>query len=470
MKKLAAAVLALFFLAGYAQASTDSALKQYWTDMGGAINITPAGKGQTAGYYSGGGAFLRTPVRNSQLASITLPSLRAGCGGIDAFAGAFSHINAGEFVAMLKGIANNASGFAFQIGLEVLCPVCKQVMSELQSIADQVNQMNINSCQAAQGLVGGLWPASDTADKAICDAIGNSQGFFSDMAASRHGCGDQGLRASTEAAAKGTPLYDQIPQNINLTWKALTQNSWINGDTDMMQFMQTVIGTIVVTKAQDDNTPGGYNYVPARAIDSDTLTALMQGGNVTIYTCAADATGDTTTNCLNVQQNNTSTITISAAAGFNARVTTSLDNLINDIVNRTALSAADNAFLNLTSIPIHKILMVETAYNPAVAQADVDNFSQLIAIDVLYTFLETEIRSVLSSASKTKVADKQLVQNWNDNVYRTLAEVSKKRVETEQRAQQVINLVERSQFIEKQLMSRLGNGLAQNVSFGRTHR
>ena len=54
-----------------------------------------------------------------------------------------------------------------------------------------MNNLSINSCEMAQGLVGGVWPKGDLADKAICEAIGNSEGIFTDYAAAKHGCGTQ---------------------------------------------------------------------------------------------------------------------------------------------------------------------------------------------------------------------------------------------------------------------------------------
>ena len=43
--------------------------------------------------YTGGSLMMRAPGRNYPLATVQLPSLRAGCGGIDIYGGAFSFIN-----------------------------------------------------------------------------------------------------------------------------------------------------------------------------------------------------------------------------------------------------------------------------------------------------------------------------------------------------------------------------------------
>ena len=50
------------------------------------------------------------PVQSERIATVSLPSFRAGCGGIDAFAGAFSFIDSDQLVAFARGIAQNARG------------------------------------------------------------------------------------------------------------------------------------------------------------------------------------------------------------------------------------------------------------------------------------------------------------------------------------------------------------------------
>ena len=73
--------------------------------MGAAANVTgpSAFEGQSAGYYSLGNVWTRFPQKTTNIANLQLPRARAGCGGIDIFAGSFSFINASEMVALLPG-------------------------------------------------------------------------------------------------------------------------------------------------------------------------------------------------------------------------------------------------------------------------------------------------------------------------------------------------------------------------------
>ena len=153
-----------------ALAGVEGEMQSFMSDMGVQGNVTgpSAYQGQSAGYYSGGAVWSRFPQKNIQPFNIQLPHARAGCGGIDLFAGSFSFINTAELVAMLKATANNALGFAFKLAIDTISPEIGKVMDELAQKVQQMNQMNISSCETAQALVGGLWPTSDTASSVIC--------------------------------------------------------------------------------------------------------------------------------------------------------------------------------------------------------------------------------------------------------------------------------------------------------------
>ena len=120
---LSAWTVALVLLApGAAFSQVGSDLADFWARSSGGVNVTrpSAYDGQRAGYISLGSLYVRTQPRNSQIASIQLPSVRAGCGGIDVFAGAFSFLSADELIAMMEAIMANAAGFAFELALESL--------------------------------------------------------------------------------------------------------------------------------------------------------------------------------------------------------------------------------------------------------------------------------------------------------------------------------------------------------------
>src|SRR5712671_5322612 len=78
--------------------------------LGSLGNVTSPGafRGQAMNLYTGGSLFMREPSKNYSLTRAQLPSLKAGCGGIDLFGGSFSFINKAQFVALLQNIGANA--------------------------------------------------------------------------------------------------------------------------------------------------------------------------------------------------------------------------------------------------------------------------------------------------------------------------------------------------------------------------
>ena len=257
-KRHAIAALASAALLAPSPAPADvlSEMNRFW--QGAAVNTTgpTAFQGQASGHWTLGNLYLRSPVRSEQIATVSLPSFRAGCGGIDAFAGAFSFIDSDQLIAFGRAVAQNAAGFAFELALETISPVIAETMAKLRALAQWVNSQNLNSCETAQALVGALWSKNDRASAAICAAVGTGQGIFSDYAAAKHGCGADGQRNSTLASASG-PLADQVPVNVNYAWKAIRASSFLSGDTQLAEFAMAVTGTLIVTAPTSDGDNSG---------------------------------------------------------------------------------------------------------------------------------------------------------------------------------------------------------------------
>ena len=118
--KLAISFILLFILnINNIFAGVGGEMKRLFKSFGADVNVNKGGayKLQSGGYYTGGSIYTRFPSRNYQLASMQPPSINAGCGGIDIFAGSFSHINADQLVGAMRTAMSNAKGYAFNLSL-----------------------------------------------------------------------------------------------------------------------------------------------------------------------------------------------------------------------------------------------------------------------------------------------------------------------------------------------------------------
>ena len=364
------ALAAACMVATPVSAQVGSELNDFFNDMGASANATgpTAYQGQSAGYYSGGNIWTRFPQKSVNPVNLQLPSIKAGCGGIDVFSGSFSFVNSDEIIAMLKATANNALGFAFQLAIKSISPQIASTIEEISQKAQQMNQFNMNSCETAQNLVSGLWGKSDRMSSEICKSIGNSQGLFSDWAKGRHECGTGGQREST-IAANSDPA---IPaESYNFTWDMLKQ-SYPSFSTEFREYLMTFVGTVIFYQDGDASGKRGFQFVGQG--DRALLTALLDGtSSVTMLKC------DTSEKCLNPT---TQTMSISSAQALKPRVRAMIESMNGKVRTNAALSTDEIGLLGATTIPLYKIISVNAAATlGGMTSNDMNDLAEVVAMD-----------------------------------------------------------------------------------------
>ncbi len=244
--------IAVLFVAILLPAEAFADLQQEMDAMFGTMtNVTAptAHLGQRRGVITGGSMVARNRVMSANMVSFVPPSFSAGCGGIDLFSGSFSFINMNQFVDLMRAVAANAAGYAFQLAINAMCPDCGNIMSDLQKKVQQLNQLFSNSCQMAQGLVNdaaSLLPGKVQNDMKM-STISFSKGV-TDV-----------FGALTNSSSQGDPVQ-QVTNNAatdmekviqgNLVWRALNQNSagsWFKfGGNEFLQAAMSVTGSVIV--------------------------------------------------------------------------------------------------------------------------------------------------------------------------------------------------------------------------------
>ena len=272
-------------------------LQQEMDGMFGTMtNVTTptAHLGQRRGVITGGSLVARNGITNTNLISFVPPSFSAGCGGIDLFGGSFSFINFNQFVQLLRNVASNAAGYAFQLAIGAMCPWCASVMTDMQKKIQEMNQMFSNSCRLSQGLVNDTVKAFDLQSKANLSNASFTQGI-SDV-----------FSSWTNTSTLGDPMQ-QIKQNSpndltqkiqgNLVWRALVnQNAgaWFRfGGNSLLEGVMSISGTIIVDAPQAAPDGKGENNAISSPPPILSIKDLMYGndaGNsyqtVNMYTCS----------------------------------------------------------------------------------------------------------------------------------------------------------------------------------------
>lgn len=397
-------LLLTFFTTAHASISAD--LTNFFNGMGFSTNSTApsAYQGQAAGYYNGGSIFARDSVRETQIASIDLPSFKSGCGGIDLFTGGFSFVNSQQLVSAMENILNNAVGYAFNLALESATPEIANVMKYINNIANEINRANINSCETAAGLVGSVWPKTHVAQQQVCQDIGASNGLFTDWAAARQGCGTGGDMTSTLDRAQHNPQYQgMLLNNGNIAWKAIQQNHFLSSDSELAELFLSLSGTIIVEGGHQDEAGRQFKVLSSLATDDQLLNTLLHGGSTKVYACdTLDADG-----CLNPS---IQSVHVAQSSGLQTQVKHLLDDMTNKIVNDTALTPEEMGLLQATRLPIYKMLNVQSAFAGDKGILDLTSYADVIAADILFQYLDENLALVRTSASSLQYPDDIMAQ------------------------------------------------------------
>ena len=418
----------------------------------GAVANTTAGSAyqdQTAGHYTGGSLYARNTVHNTQLATIQVPGYRAGCGGIDMHFGALSYISSEQLVKVMRSIGSSMASYGLMLAIETMSPQVKNIITELNDLAQKVNMANINSCKVAATALGAMLPQSDAANHHLCTMIGSDKeyGGFSDYAAANQGCGAEGKRQSTLDKGRGLPQFAKmLGTEFNLAWKAIQENEFLRQDQHLAEFFMSLSGTIL-SLAKDD----GYQIIskPSLVNRNSLLTTLLHGGTTTLYRCTDQD------KCLKLEEK---PFTIAPGDALITLVGHVLTTIQSKVYNDEALTTQEIAFLNSTKLPFYKIINVATAYRRDKSPIAVKDYADIAAADILFYYLEEIITVIEESMAHIRSAqvDETQIKRFSEGLRQARKQVQQNRMVGMKQMEQVLSLIRKTELLEKTISAGLG--------------
>jgi len=421
-KRLIAAAIAVTFSAS-ASASIQSEMQSWFNEMGAYGNVTGAQmvQGQTSTVYTGGSMYMRTPIRNYQLASIAPPSIRAGCGGIDLFAGSFSFINSEQLTALLRNVANNAVGYAFMMAVKSISPEVADLMQYLQDQASKINGMNLNSCQLAEGITTAtLGPMlSDKKEQANAQGTGSvlsnlwpdSFQSFDEWRKDKNA-----KKQARQQAARADTNLKKILQPGNVVWKALQKTS---APDELKELMMSMVGTIIIVPPGDPGNENGttplWRYVGPTGVKFSDFVGNPESStksDVTLLKC-------NDYDCMNP-----AAVPNQSVASLSWHVRKTMENATNKIVSRQkqSFSGIDYAVYMNSSIPVWRLANVAAMSRSGPALLT-DNYAQVVAVELAYNWFNEMANTLQKALSNNMAAQAQDVVQASSSLNQRIADV-----------------------------------------------
>jgi conjugative transfer pilus assembly protein TraH len=453
LKGKALLICGLMFNMSYGSDISNS-LTSFFNKMGVASNITPPAlfKDQAAGYATGGGMSFSGNVMDTKLGHVEMPSIRYGnCGDIDIYAGGFSFISGEKIVQTLKSVATSSAGYAFMLALETVSPQFANNVKQLQSWANTINGIGINSCETAAGLVSAVWPRSQMASQAICRSQAAGSGIMSDYISSRHGCAEASSYSSTMNRAE-IENPNILKDEFNIAWKVIHDDPFFaagSGGSALKQVFMSITGTVVAKKQAGGKLK--VDAFPSKVFDEQFMQKLMDGGSAPIYSCRDSGS---TTKCLEVTE---STVAIGSDLAIKSKVETLLGWMQRKVTTDEPFTDEEIALLNKTRLPLLRILNVMSAYRQGAAPISLAEYADAVAIDIVCQYIRNVLDVIrLNISRKMQIQfDVTVLERYEESLNRVEARVREYEHKTQRRMDQLLAIERKLNLLEKDIFSRM---------------
>ncbi len=453
------AVAVLVILSLHAlQAASAADLSQQMASMfgnGALANVTGPGayRAQTQNIYTGGEMQLRFPARTYQLYSFQLPHITAGCGGVDLFMGSFSHISSDKFKEMLEAVAQSFSGLLFKAALKSINPLIESVIGDLQKTLESVSQYSNNACAMAEALMEQTSAATGMTAQNSC--VRSAMAVFGDdLPKAQARCKVPGGAEATNAAAKASNdpnVAAMADRDINLIWQALSGSTLNRQEKEV--FMN-IAGTVLIYKPANNGekpkTPQPYE--PA----VDSLATMLHG-----HQAGANASQVVVKNWISCPDADCMAPQLidKTITPFPVLARQMLESIRDRLINRQALAANEIQFVNMTRVPVYRLMAAGYSKDSASGAQDlvdilIDRYANVVAYDYAYTFMRVALRDARLYVSMAAVQNR-VEQTQRDamiaNVNRLMEEIDREHSKALARVREARSLIDDLQAIERDM-------------------
>jgi conjugative transfer pilus assembly protein TraH len=335
---------------------------------------------QTRGYVTAGGMSGRVDVHNDYLMSISVPKVRAGCGGIDMFLGGMSFLDPEYLVQKLESILQAAPAVAFQYLLETLDEKMGNIISKMEAATNFLNSIQVNDCRLANRMVQ-IAKGDDNMSGIIEEMTGYrsiKQGYAKSYQQSR-----EKIQANnnnpTEDLKDALANCPREVTDIFRTGSLLAHAATRVGAGEWTGVMRARVGDVYMRWDPTDKVPlfTAIPQCPAQDTESaqDFLTGKVQRRSLSVPPNAADCSPD------------------GSGRGALLLARERMQSIATKIRTRAALTPEERQFVaNVRTLPVYR--MLEWGVRQGVVDSVIADTDELVALTLAYQMLNDLTRTI----------------------------------------------------------------------------
>lgn len=363
----------------------------------------------------GGGYSYRAPNVTLTPFNVKAPSMKAGCNGIDLAFGSISFLDKDQFVKFAEGILAAAPGVAFDLALKTLCPSCSETLKALEAMANEINNMSLDSCAAATALVNGAFEKaggeqlkSKLGDNAVNSWLGGSAKTAIDAGTDWIAGFNSVLNGLGNA--KQSPVLLQLlkegqdgPTKDKDTLINLMATKYDLTDGIETNIIRSIFGDITLQKPSSKEEPMTIVFLESFAdahprFEGNTLKNnsskiidyITNGESNGLLKYKKVSNGNYTGEILTEDD---------VVSSLEIEFKKTVDGIIKKMGNREPLDSDDLKFIGQFQMPIYKIFnALSSPQTMYILQANSENLAKMLAVQILYEYTQRWIAAIAQEA------------------------------------------------------------------------
>ena len=269
------------------------------------------------------------------------------------------------------------------------------------------------------------------------------------------------MNAKNKEASDDPMFKDSVITNVNIVWRAINNNPMLATlDKEMKYLLMSLTGTMVITTDGANGAPKKQVYL-SKVMSDDIINHLSSGKKFKVYACKDDDL--IKSGCLNIIEKE---IEVGPDKTFVGQVRTILQTMEQKVMTDTPLSEKEKAFLESTSLPIYRMLNVHAAASKGTSLMLVTDYAEIIAMDILYRYLDRSIDEVLQSHSSNL-----LPKDMETELFRIITLARGRVRDIRQRQAEKMSttndMVARVQMMEKHISATVSTNLYNSMNWGK---
>jgi conjugative transfer pilus assembly protein TraH len=314
-------------------------------------------------------------------------------------------------------------GYAFMMAVKSVSPDLADALQYLQDQLSKINNLNLNSCQMAEGIVttGVNAILSDNKEQAIAQGTGSLLSNLWPDSFQTLAEWESDNNAKIQArrqAANADPNLKEMLEPGNVVWKALWKT---DVPDELKELMMSLVGTIIIVPVGEAGNENGsrtsWRYIGPTGVKFSDFVGNPESAtknDVTLLKCGSDY------DCMNPIATPNRSI---ASLSWHVRQT--MEKAAGNIEARhtQGFSGIDYAVYMNSSVPVWRLVNIATMSGSS--NIITDFYAQVVATELAYNWFTEMMRTLQKALSNNTTAQSQDVVEASKSLNEQIADVRK---------------------------------------------